>query len=180
MADGILDTEPGAGARARPLSEADLALLKATDFWANVEKSDGCWRWTGKLNNKGYGRYSFNGDPWGAHRLAFALGKDTALPGVVFVCHRCDNRACVNPGHLFLGTVQDNNQDMIAKGRNRAPRGMANPRCKLTDQDIQEIRARAATTRQADLCRMYGISDGHMSRIVSGKKRPGSGGRVVP
>lgn len=169
MADGILDTEPGAGRPARPITEADLAALRATDFWAYVEQSDGCWRWTGQLNGKGYGRYTFNGKPWGAHRLAFALGKDTALPGVVFVCHRCDNPSCVKPGHLFLGTVQDNNQDMKDKGRAKAPKGLRNGRGKLSEQDIEDIRTSAL--RQVDLCRKYGVSDGHISRIKSGDRR---------
>lgn len=169
MAEGILDTEPGAGPTARPLTEADLTALKQSDFWAHVEQSDGCWRWTGQFNNKGYGRYTFNGKPWGAHRLAFALGKDTALPGIVYVCHRCDNRACVKPGHLFLGTIQDNNEDMKAKGRARAPKALANGRGKLSEQDIQAIRE--STERQVDLCRKYGVSDGHISRIKSGERR---------
>ena len=174
MAEGILDTEPSQGPRARPISEADLAALKLTDFWSYVEKSEGCWHWTAQRTNKGYGRYTFNGKPWGAHRVAFALGKDTALPGIVFICHRCDNRQCVRPDHLFLGTIQDNNEDMKAKGRGRGPKALANGRGKLSDQDIADIRASAL--RQVDLCRMYGVSDGHISRIISGKKRPGSEG----
>jgi hypothetical protein len=175
MADEILDAEPPAGRLARPILESDLAMLKETDFWEHVGKTDGCWIWTGARNNKGYGRYSFDGKPWGAHRVAFALGKDTALPGLVFVCHRCDNPSCVNPGHLFLGTVQDNNKDMKAKGRARAPKALANGRGKLSDQDIADIRASAK--RQVELCRIYGVSDGHMSRIISGKKRPASEGQ---
>lgn len=161
-------------ANAKHISEDMLATLRASEFWKTVSVGLGCWAWTGALNQKGYGRFFHRGQSFGAHRIAFALGKNTALPGSIFICHRCDNPACVNPDHLFLGTANDNNQDMKAKGRAKGPTGLSNGRGKLSDQDIADIRASAK--RQVDLCREYGVSDGHMSRIISGKKRPGSDG----
>jgi hypothetical protein len=157
-------------AEVKPITEEMLAPLKAAGFWHQFEHADGgCWRWTGAVNNKGYGRFSHSGQVYGAHRIAFAIGKNTALPGVVMVCHRCDNPACVNPDHLFLGTAADNNRDMVQKGRARGPKGLSNGRGKLSPEDIQAIRE--STERQVDLCRKYGVSDGHISRIKSGERR---------
>lgn len=81
---------------------------------------DGCWLWTGVLHQKGYGTLSF-GPPdrrraQFAHRISYELHKGP-IPDGMFVCHTCDNRRCVNPEHLWLGTVQDNQSDMSAKSR---------------------------------------------------------------
>lgn len=90
-------------------------------FWKNVERSDGCWRWLGSLGGHGYGQIMVNRKAWTAHRYAYVLahgeipmrdGKHGAV-----VMHTCDNRWCVNPEHLRIGTQGDNLRDMFAKGR---------------------------------------------------------------
>lgn len=130
--------------------------MKTTEqrFWEKVQKTDGCWIWTGSKRNKGYGAFSYtvNGRliQGRAHRYSYELHKGEIPPGL-FVLHRCDNPACVNPDHLFLGTNEDNIRDMLAKGRHIPggthignagdwKRGTEHHAAKLTPDDVREIR----------------------------------------
>lgn len=87
-------------------------------FMNYVNKSENCWEWNGNNRGKGYGRFGLNKKHYQAHRLSFYIstGRD---PGDFLVCHKCDNRKCVRPEHLFLGDESDNSRDCVIKNRHR-------------------------------------------------------------
>jgi hypothetical protein len=134
----------------------------------------GCWNWTGSTNQSGYGTMAPN--EWGtlAHRISYGLNVGPVPKGKgphgTCVCHRCDNRLCVNPEHLFLGSNADNLADRDAKGRQVAMRGSRNGHSKLNESDIVQIRAmfhRGAKLRE--VAERFSISKANASDIKRGK-----------
>ena len=134
----------------------------AEKFWRHVEKTDGCWNWTGYLRANGYGQFTVvQGDaPRLAHRVAWELTNGD-IPEGGCCLHSCDNRRCVNPSHIFLGTRADNMADMHIKGRNKQPQGDAHVFAKLTREGVLDICTRlAAGERAVLLAQEYGVTRG--------------------
>ena len=99
-------------------------------FWSKIspEPNSGCWLWAGHIKPNGYGEQRVKGRLYLAHRLSWFLHFGDIPPGLL-VCHRCDNRACVCPTHLILGSHQDNHDDMTKKGRRKTPPNVGITHC---------------------------------------------------
>lgn len=123
----------------RPCQRAALKRPAAERFWEKVDRTGDCWEWQSTINRGGYGQFTASGDGQkiAAHRMAWELTHGV-IPEGAMVCHRCDNPRCCNPDHLFLGTARTNLEDMVRKGRSL--KGHRNPQCKLTPEQVQEIR----------------------------------------
>jgi hypothetical protein len=101
----------------------------------------------------------------GTHVAAWTI-QNGPVPSGMCVCHKCDNPPCVNPDHLFLGTMTDNTADMVAKGRNKGAPGTANSHAKLNETEIADIRVELASgRRQVDVARDHGVGQSQVSRI---------------
>ena len=137
-------------------------------FWQRVEKSEGCWIWTAHIGTDGYGTISVGASPVKAHRLSWIIHFGAVEPGMC-VCHTCDNKICVRPDHLFLGTIQDNTADRDAKGRQC--RGERHPDAKLTEEQVRLIRLRYRRGCPVDgvrpLAREFGLCRSSMRAVVS-------------
>lgn len=136
----------------------------------NFKDLSACWEWKGGVNKGGYGSFWWPEKRiYTAHVASYELfrgkrnGKD--------VCHSCDNTLCINPSHLWLGTQQQNMNDMIRKGRANDGKGEHNGHAKLTLNSIQKIKvlySKGGYT-QKDLGYKFGISQAHVSTIINEK-----------
>ena len=137
-------------------------------FWDKVDvgEADECWEWqAGK--RRGYGLFGIHYKMWSSHRVAWILTFGP-IPKGLLVCHYCDNRACCNPYHLFLGTNADNLGDAARKGR--MLRGEQDGNSKLTEEEVLEIRKMYAEGyTQQELADEFGVSVSQINNIVNRK-----------
>jgi hypothetical protein len=127
-------------------------------FWRQVDKcsDDECWNWTGTLvGNDGRGRIRVNGKAVYAYRFSYELHIGI-IPEGLQVLHKCDNPKCVNPHHLFVGTISDNMKDAYRKKR-KSNFGEKNPNSKLTENEVREIRKRYRKDGGAALAKEFGL-----------------------
>ena len=137
---------------------------KKERFLEKVEKkSYGCWEWAASLDKAGYGVFGIeSGKPIGAHRYSYALHYG-AFKKSLFVLHKCDNPKCVNPDHLFLGTHQDNMDDMVRKGRQNSLKGEDSPACKITKEiALNILNSELSHSKTAE---KYGVSKSSVAAI---------------
>jgi hypothetical protein len=135
-------------------------------FWSRVNKTEVCWEWTANLHC-GYGRIVYLCQELESHRVSWKLAYG-AIPDGLWVLHKCDNRKCVRPDHLFLGTVVDNVKDRDSKGRQATGlKILANrPNLKLRPDDVRAIRLRVdAGEGNAPIAYEYGVSPNQIRRI---------------
>lgn len=150
----------------------ELARFEAK---VEYEAMTGCWLWAGTRSPSGYGRVMHKGKNSAAHRVSYLLHHGP-IPEGLFICHRCDTPACVNPDHLFAGTHMQNMEDAIRKGRLKSyfkpgfddyPRGEKHGSAKLTAEKVRQIRQRTEIARivAAD----FGVHHTTVVKIRSGQ-----------
>ena len=151
------------------------------NFWKRIlRKSDTeCWEWQGATTSGGYGNLSWHGVRVQAHRVAYSLTfggiglvtnfrhEGKAKTYRRFVLHKCDNRLCCNPNHLFLGSMRTNLLDAYKKGRKVQPRS-GHTNAKLTPEQVREIRRRydLGGVHQIPLAKEFGVSQRVISLVI--------------
>lgn len=145
---------------------------------------NGCWEFDGAKLPNGYGKIGRNNKTWLAHRYSYTIHVGE-IPANMYVCHKCDNRKCINPDHLFLGTHKDNTQDMIQKNRHnfsglrtnnfqekataKKLKGENHPNAKITESTVKQIKELYKNgTMQIDIAKMLNVKQGYISNIIRG------------
>jgi hypothetical protein len=137
-----------------------------TDFLSRfVKRPSGCWEWTGTIEKRGYGVLQIEKKQWRAHRYSY-IRTYGHVPDDVLICHKCNNKLCVNPEHLYKGTHRDNMDDVITAG---VQKGVNNGRARLTEADVLEIRRLYATKKytQNELAIQFNVYQSRISDIVT-------------
>lgn len=143
-------------------------------FWKKVDRNgpalpnmdSPCWLWTACRNTLGYGTFGIGKKMHKAHRIAFILAGGVFQEEKPLCLHRCDNPQCCNPTHLFAGSIQDNSDDKMRKGRGHQAQGAKNGNSKLSDEQCDYIRT--SSLSGAELGRELGVTRMHISAIRRG------------
>ena len=178
---GILKGEPFLYVRGH--SSRNKVRSLSERFWSKVNKNGSipkhcpelgaCWEWTAAKSSSGYGKFCLD---WknktfpNTQRVAWELTYGE-IPDELWVLHKCDNRLCCNPNHLFLGTPQDNVDDMFAKGRFVKLIGEQKPAAKLTREKVLYVRDRFAlgTISKSALAREMQVGTSTIVAVLSGR-----------
>lgn len=157
----------------QPLTSHQHYCCPEHRFWSKVKQGDGCWKWEGAITKTGYGSFGTATKEWeAAHRYAYKITKGEIPPGK-HICHSCDNRACVNPDHLFCGTPADNCADMWSKGRQQDyknhVKGQRSHLAKLTEDQVLWIRDAYEFMTLRAIAEKFGVSITPISQIVNRK-----------
>lgn len=144
-----------------------------TRFWNKVALTaddNQCWLWLAGIT-KGYGHLKINGKHYYAHRIAWML-PNYQIPDNMEICHSCDNPKCVNPKHLFIGTHQENVDDMHRKGRANQVNNENHGGCKLSNLQVADIRRlNTGGTSQRKLAIMFNVDRRTIGRIIRFENR---------
>jgi hypothetical protein len=139
-------------------------------FMDKVDVTEKCWFWKNGKSDSGYGVFHWRSKSIRAHRFIW-ISKFGDIPNNMHVLHKCDNRLCVNPDHLFLGTHQDNMIDRNEKGRTAVQRGEKCGTSKLTEKEVKEIKDHYTKKEmsQYQLAKKYNVHQSVISRAINGK-----------
>jgi HNH endonuclease len=156
--------------KVKKLKPRDRLQIRFEKYFTKASPED-CWLWKYAYDKDGYGQIGVGSSNLSgrSHRRAYQLYVGEIPPGI-YVLHTCDNRPCVNPHHLFLGTQKDNIQDMITKGRRVQSNtvGEHNGRARLTEEKVRLIRRLSSEGyRTCDLARKFGMSWTATSEVIS-------------
>lgn len=119
-----------------PKEKLEEAFKQRICTKTKIDPETGCWIWEGRVTTNGYHRSTFARKNWYVHRMSYVLYVGE-IPRGFDVCHKCDNRRCCNPAHLFVGTRLDNMADAVSKGRQA--KGEKHPWTKIRRDDVYEI-----------------------------------------
>lgn len=134
-----------------------------------INSDNNCWEWLRSFKKEGYGNAWWNNKNEIAHRLSWICYQGH-IPNELNVLHKCDNRKCINPDHLFLGTSLDNNRDRKRKGRNANTKGERNPFAKLTEIQVRDILNRLNNREKGrHIAKLYNVSEDTICKIKTGK-----------
>lgn len=142
-------------------------------FWkqVNIKSENECWEFTNKKYSNGYGCFRINHNDLLAHRISYILSNNELIPDGLLVMHSCDNRSCVNPNHLILGTQSENIRDMVSKKRNNPQREFKSPACILSNEDVSKIRNSSGEKTRKELSELFGVSVVQIGRIINFTRR---------